>query len=215
MLSKDIIIATSNKGKVKEFKSLVEPIGYSVKSLSDFSGLPTVVEDGETFYANALKKAREIAEVVQLPVVADDSGLCVDALGGSPGVKSARFAGEHATDADNNDKLLEELSHSSKSGHVHHAIETNASTALLSKAHFVCALVLYHPTLGQIAHVEGICDGFIISEPKGEHGFGYDPLFYLPEYKKTMAELSAEEKNKVSHRGKAMKQLLDRYLVSL
>jgi XTP/dITP diphosphohydrolase len=197
MQNKTLVIATKNQGKVREFKSLLEPLGFTIKCLADFAAISEIVEDGDTFYANALKKAKIAALELGLSVIADDSGLCVDALDDQPGVRSARYAGEDASDALNNQKLLTELKQ-----------RVHKDGGELSKARFVCALVLYNPEHEQIVNVEGTCSGFIISEPQGEGGFGYDPLFYLPEFKKTMAELTAEEKNKVSHRGSALRQLL-------
>jgi XTP/dITP diphosphohydrolase len=208
MQSNTVVIATKNLGKVKEFTSLLQPLGYDVKSLADFEAQPDIEEDGDSFFANALKKAQTTALRLECPVIADDSGLCVDALNGMPGVRSARYAGEAATDLENNLKLITELRQQ-----VNYNTELDAldlqGAAPLSRARFVCALVLYHPQTEQVTHVEGTCEGIIISDPRGEGGFGYDPLFYLPQFAKTMAELSPEEKNKISHRGAAMRKLLD------
>ncbi len=205
MQSNKLIIASKNPGKVKEFKAMLEPLGYDISSIADIqSPLPDVVEDGDTFYANALKKAQAIADALGHAVIADDSGLSVDALDGKPGVRSARFAGEQADDQANNQKLLRELTTLGVEMQVQHLEGASA----FSRARFICALVLYDPRLKEIIHVEGACEGVIISEPRGQGGFGYDPLFYVPELGKTMAELSGEEKNLISHRGTAMKQLL-------
>jgi XTP/dITP diphosphohydrolase len=136
-----------------------------------------------------------------VPVLADDSGLCVDALNGAPGVWSARFAGEHASDAENNAKLLQSLRDDSR-------IKSNEM--LLSKARFVCALAMYNPLNHEVIQVEEACEGFIIHEARGTHGFGYDPLFYLPEFRLTMAELTSEQKNRISHRAKALQLMLQR-----
>lgn len=202
--NKTVIIATRNQGKVKEFADMFSSLNIEVKSVAQFAGLPDIIEDGQTFAANALKKAKTIAELLQLPVIADDSGLCVDALGGKPGVYSARFAGEHASDKQNNEKLLAELS----GCQVTLEGPETAGENLLSKAQFKCALVLYDPARSSALHAEGVCAGYILSAPRGVSGFGYDPLFYLPQFGRTMAELSMEEKNRISHRGLALKQLL-------
>ncbi|MNN41511.1 dITP/XTP pyrophosphatase [compost metagenome] len=168
----------------------------------DYPQLPDVVEDGATFAENAFKKSKAVGEALGLPVLADDSGLCVDALDGRPGVYSARYAGEGARDEDNNLKLLSELE-GLKQGE-------DTGQPLLSPARFVCALSLYDPADGQELTAEGTVEGWITSEPAGGGGFGYDPLFYLPEYEKTMAELTLEEKQKISHRGMALRLLTDK-----
>lgn len=196
-----LIVATRNKGKASEFARLFGEIGIEVRSLSDYPDMPEVAEDGDTFAANALLKASAIARIAGEPVLADDSGLCVDALGGAPGVYSARYAGERATDADNNAKLLRAL------GELPSAPRDGAPQ-LLSAARFVCALVLYDPADGRTIAAEGVCEGGIIAEPRGANGFGYDPLFYIPALGRTMAELSPEEKNRISHRAQALRQLL-------
>ncbi|BFH61029.1 XTP/dITP diphosphatase [Paenibacillus azoreducens] len=195
-----IIVATRNPGKVKEFEHAFAELGKQVKSMFDYPGLPDVVEDGDTFAANALKKAKTVGDALGLPVLADDSGLCVDELDGRPGVYSARFAGEHAADQDNNEKLLRMLE-DKKMGE-------DTQQPLLSTARFVCTLVLYNPAAGSSLEATGEVEGWITSEPAGCGGFGYDPLFYLPDYEKTMAELSLEEKQAISHRGKALRNLI-------
>ncbi|WP_136608329.1 XTP/dITP diphosphatase [Paenibacillus dokdonensis] len=195
-----IIVATRNPGKVKEFEHAFAQLGKQVKSMFDYPELPDVVEDGVTFAENALKKAKAVGDALGLPVLADDSGLCVDELDGRPGVYSARFAGEHATDQENNDKLLRMLE-DKKMGE-----DTNQP--FLSPARFVCSLVLYDPATGASMEASGAVDGLITDEPAGCGGFGYDPLFYLPEYEKTMAELSVEEKQAISHRGAALRSLI-------
>jgi XTP/dITP diphosphohydrolase len=202
-----LVIATRNAGKVNEFADLFKERGLEVRSLLDYEDIPSVEEDGLTFGANALKKARTLALLLGVPVLADDSGLCVDALDGAPGVWSARFAGEHATDADNNAKLLQTL------GEITTDRLGNPPAnppALLSKARFVCALAMYNPLEDEVIQVEEACEGFIIGEARGEHGFGYDPLFYLPEFAQTFAELTIEQKNQISHRAKALQVLLHR-----
>ena len=184
-----LVLATTNQNKVKEFKQFVSGFPVEVKSLADFGPLPDVVEDGQTFDENAYKKAHHYAKVLGLPAIADDSGLVVDALGGAPGVYSARYAGENATDQENCEKLLKEL-----------GTEQNRS------AHFVCVLSIAVPS-GPALTYEGTCNGTILTQKRGSGGFGYDPLFYYQPLKKSFAELSMEEKNKVSHRGKVLAEL--------
>ncbi|MHA6533668.1 XTP/dITP diphosphatase [Paenibacillus sp. BAC0078] len=194
-----LIVATKNKGKVREFQHAFAPLGLEVKSMFDYPELPDVVEDGDTFAANALKKSKAVGDALGLPVLADDSGLCVDVLDGRPGVYSARYAGEEANDKENNLKLLSELE-KLKQGE-------DTGQPLLSTARFVCALSLYDPATGKELTAEGTVEGWITSEQAGGGGFGYDPLFYLPEYRKTMAELTLEEKQAISHRGMALRLL--------
>ncbi|HBU85959.1 MULTISPECIES: XTP/dITP diphosphatase [Paenibacillus] len=195
-----IIVATRNAGKVREFAHAFAPLGKEVKSMFDYPELPDVVEDGVTFAENAWKKAKAVGDALGLPVLADDSGLCVDLLDGDPGVYSARYAGEGATDAKNNAKLLETLE-SLKSGE-------DTEQPLLSPARFVCALVLYDPATGDKYESEGTVEGWITAEAAGGGGFGYDPLFYVPEYEMTMAELTLEQKQAISHRGHALRALV-------
>jgi len=184
-----VVLATTNQNKVKEFKQLISGFPVTVKSLADFGSLPEAIEDGSTFDENAYKKAHHYAKVLGLPAIADDSGLVVEALAGAPGVYSARYAGEAASDRDNCQKLLEEMRG-----------EANR------KASFVCVLSIAVPS-GPALTYEASCDGTILTEPRGTSGFGYDPLFYYEPLKKTFAELSVEEKNKVSHRGKVLAEL--------
>lgn len=198
-MDKTIIIATNNKGKAKEFEALFNDYGYAIKTLQDYPEIGDVPETGETFAENALQKATAISELMDTIVLADDSGLEVDALGGKPGIYSARFAGEHGNDKKNNEKLLEELENVPKEKRT---------------ANFHCTLVLVGPGKEPL-FVDGNVDGYILHEPRGNYGFGYDPLFYLPEYDKAMAELPQEEKNKISHRARAIKKLknhLDEWL---
>ncbi|SEB26818.1 XTP/dITP diphosphatase [Paenibacillus sp. 276b] len=195
-----IIVATRNAGKVREFAHAFAPLGKEVKSMFDYPELPDVVEDGVTFAENAWKKAKAVGDALGLPVLADDSGLCVDLLDGDPGVYSARYAGEGATDEKNNAKLLEALE-SLKSGE-------DTEQPLLSPARFVCALVLYDPATGDKYESEGMVEGWITAEAAGGGGFGYDPLFYVPEYEMTMAELTLEQKQAISHRGNALRALV-------
>lgn len=206
--SREVLIATKNKGKVKEFEILFAPLGLNVKSLHDVEGVPEIVEDGDTFAANALKKARVVSEALRIPVIADDSGLCVDALQGEPGVYSARYAGEEATDAANNLKLMHKLRELELAPLRQEREKSGADVRLLSTARFVCAMALYDPNSGQALQVEGKVEGMITDAPRGEQGFGYDPLFYVPHYGRTMAQLTMEEKNKISHRGEAMRELI-------
>jgi XTP/dITP diphosphohydrolase len=186
----EIVLATGNKGKVKEFEGLLHGIAVRIIGLGDLESPPEVVEDGETFMDNALKKARTIAKYSGKPALADDSGLAVDALGGRPGVYSARYSGEDATDEKNIDKLLGEL------GDAEHR-----------SARFVCFLALVTPD-GKETVVSGTCEGVILTERRGSGGFGYDPVFYLPEYEKTMAEIPADLKNRISHRARAAEKLV-------
>ncbi len=181
-----IVIATSNKNKVKELKKMIKGTSLVVKTFADFGPMPEAVEDGETFDENAYKKAFHYARVLGLPCLADDSGLVVPALAGSPGIYSARYAGEKASDQENCDKLLEEMKE-----------EKNR------KAYFMCVLSLATPG-GPALAWEGRCEGEITLKPYGESGFGYDPVFYYPDFGKTFAEVSMEEKSAVSHRGRAM-----------
>lgn len=184
-----LVIATTNQNKLKEFKEILKDLNIEVRSLADFGPIPEIIEDGKTFDDNAYKKAWYTARYLGLPAIADDSGLVVDALDGAPGVYSARYAGENATDAENVTKLLSELE----------GVENR-------KAHFQCVLSIAVPS-GPALTYEGDCEGIIIDERRGDNGFGYDPIFYFEEYNKTFAELSSEEKHRVSHRGKALAQV--------
>jgi XTP/dITP diphosphohydrolase len=190
-----VVIATRNQGKMKEFADLFGQKGIRVRSLDDYSDLPPIVEDAATFAENARIKAQTISAHLHVPVLADDSGLCVEALNGDPGVYSARYAGEHATDEQNNEKLLRELEK-----------VTDPAGILLSPATFVCALALVDTATHETIETEAECSGFILNEPRGSGGFGYDPLFYIPAIGKTMAELKADEKNEISHRAMALRQ---------
>jgi len=184
-----VVLATRNAGKTEELRRLLADFPVVVMNLSNFGPMPPVEEDGTTFEENAVKKARSTAKVVGLPALADDSGLTVDARGGAPGVRSARYAGEHAADADNNAKLLKELEH-----------EENRAAA------FVCVIAIAVPW-GPAPVYEGRCEGLITREQMGTEGFGYDPVFFYPPLQKTFAQLTTEEKNQVSHRGQALKEL--------
>jgi XTP/dITP diphosphohydrolase len=188
---KEVIIATKNAGKAKEFQSLFAEKGIEVKSLLDFDHVPDIAETGKTFAENAVLKAEAIANYFNKIVIADDSGLAVDVLDGKPGVYSARYAGEQKNDQANMEKVLAELK----------GIPFEQRTA-----RFHCALAVAIPQ-GRTVVVEGTCEGYITEEPRGTNGFGYDPIFYVPDQQKTMAELSKEEKNKISHRANALKEL--------
>ncbi|RXZ84634.1 RdgB/HAM1 family non-canonical purine NTP pyrophosphatase [Paenibacillaceae bacterium] len=207
-LNKVVVVATQNKGKVREFAQAFGKMGIAVHSMYDYTGLPEIVEDGMTFAENARIKARIVGEALGVVALADDSGLAVAALDGAPGVWSARYAGENAADADNNAKLLSELD--SMGALVHDAEGAlPQDAALLSKASFECALALYDPQTGSFQESHGSVDGYITNKPRGEGGFGYDPLFWLPSFNKTMAELTTDEKQAISHRGEALRRLLE------
>ncbi|MBU0680491.1 MAG: XTP/dITP diphosphatase [Proteobacteria bacterium] len=184
-----IVLATRNKGKIKEFQELLKGYPIDLKSLDDFGPIPEAVEDGATFDDNAYKKAHFTAKVLGLPAISDDSGLCVEALDGRPGVYSARYAGENATDQDNINKLLGEMKG-----------VTNR------KAAFECVISIAVPS-GPALTYEGRCEGEILNESRGEGGFGYDPIFYHAGLGKTFAEANMDEKNKISHRGKALAEV--------
>lgn len=193
LMDKTIIIATNNKGKAKEFKKIFSDYGYNIKTLHDFPEIGEIPETGDSFAENALQKAAAISEELNTIVLADDSGLEVEALNGEPGIYSARYAGEHGNDQKNNEKLLKELENIPKEER---------------KANFHCTLVLVGPGREPL-FVEGNIEGFILDAPKGENGFGYDPLFYIPSLDKSMGELTNDEKNQMSHRAKAIEQLRD------
>ena len=188
-----LVIATRNKGKTAEIRDMLKGFPVEIKNLNDFGPIPEVVEDGETFDDNAYKKASFTARVLGLPALADDSGLVVDALNGAPGVYSARYGGPDATDGERVEKLLQEM-----------AGTTDRHAA------FECVISLAVPQ-GPALTYEGRCDGVIAETPQGENGFGYDPVFFFPEYEKTFAQLTMEEKRAVSHRGKALSQMLNEF----
>jgi len=189
VLSRPLVLATRNQGKILEFKELLSDFDVEIRSLRDFGPIPEVHEDGETFEDNAVKKARFTARILGFPALSDDSGLVVRALNGMPGVRSARYAGEDATDEANNVKLLD-------------AMKGIADR----QAAFACVIAIAVPR-GPALIYEGMCEGLIAHDFKGDQGFGYDPLFFYPPLKKTFAELSREEKGRVSHRGRALKEL--------
>lgn len=184
-----LVVATRNRGKSQEIKEFLKDFPIEVKDLNDFGPIPEVKEDGETFDDNAYKKASFAAKVLGLPALADDSGLEVLALGGAPGVHSARYAGPHATDLENNEKLLAELKGIAD-----------------RRARFCCVISLAMPS-GSALTYEATCEGEILEAPRGDKGFGYDPLFFYPPEGKTFGEMTLEEKSRVSHRGKALGEL--------
>jgi len=188
-----MVVATRNTGKLKEIRRLLESRGIRVRGLEEFPGVPDVVEDGQTFAENAIKKAEAVAQFTSLPCLADDSGLVVDALQGRPGVHSARFSGAEADDQSNNRKLLDEMA---------------TVPEIQRQAAFCCVMALCMP--GQSPRLfQGRVNGAILERQQGDGGFGYDPLFWLPGYNCTMAELPLDTKNQVSHRGQALRQLVD------
>lgn len=189
---KELLVATGNRGKLRELELLLRPYVEKIYSLADFPDLPPTIEDGATFRDNAIKKATAAASATGKPTLADDSGLVVDALGGAPGVFSARFAGEGATDAENNARLLRDLV----------GIPPKRRTAS-----FRCAAALCFPD-GDRVVFEGELNGVLLKKPRGTEGFGYDPLFLVPEYGKTLAELPLEVKNRISHRSIALAKMI-------
>lgn len=184
---RELVLATRNRHKVIELVALLGDLGITIRTLDEFPDVPDVVEDGDTCEANAVKKARAIAEFTGLPVVADDTGLEVDALGGRPGVYAARYAGEDATYEDNCRKLLRELT----------GVPLEKRTAC-----FLTVAAISLPSDG-IRVAQGTLEGVIAEEARGTLGFGYDPVFLIPELGKTLAQLSADQKNTISHRAKA------------
>jgi XTP/dITP diphosphohydrolase len=186
----EILIATQNKGKVKEIRDLVKGLPVEFLSLEDVNDPPEIVEDGETFRENALKKARGTAQATGLVTLADDSGLCVDALDGRPGVLSARYAGENSSDRDKYLSILDEMTE---------VPEDRRS------ARFVCVIALVWPG-GHEELFEGVCEGKITDKPHGSAGFGYDPIFYSEEIGATFGEIDRRKKNQVSHRARALNQ---------
>ncbi|CAI8959631.1 MULTISPECIES: XTP/dITP diphosphatase [Bacillus] len=190
---KHVVVATKNIGKVREFAELFERFDLEIKSLHDFPHIEEVEETGETFEENALLKADSLCKQLNSIVIADDSGLIVDALNGNPGVRSARYAGEQKDDQANIDKVLTELD----------GISMEKRTA-----RFYCALAVAFPEENkESVIVNGTCEGKILEQRRGENGFGYDPIFYVEEYKRAMAELTSDEKNEISHRGRALRKL--------
>ncbi|MDI6755889.1 MAG: XTP/dITP diphosphatase [Thermodesulfobacteriota bacterium] len=187
----ELVIATRNPGKLREIEAILAHLPLKLLSLEDFPDIPDVVEDGTTFAENAGKKASTIARLTGRLAIADDSGLSVKALKGRPGIFSARFAGNEATDQERYQKLLDEML----------GIPDGQRQAA-----FVCAMAIFSPD-GETQFVEGKIQGWITFAPQGEYGFGYDPVFFIPEFGKTMAELEPEVKNRISHRARALEKL--------
>ncbi|PWW19690.1 XTP/dITP diphosphohydrolase [Cytobacillus oceanisediminis] len=187
----EVIIATKNAGKAKEFERMFKPLGYEVKTLLDYPDFHEVEETGTTFEENAILKAETVSKAFKRMVIADDSGLMIDALEGRPGIYSARYAGEEKNDQKNMDKVLEEMENTPDNSR---------------QARFYCALAIAAPGKEALT-VAGTCEGFILREKRGAHGFGYDPIFLAEEKGKAMAELKPEEKSQISHRAKALKKL--------
>jgi XTP/dITP diphosphohydrolase len=195
IVDSSVILATRNQDKIKEIRQLLSGLDLKIRTLHEFPGSPEVVEDGSTLEENALKKASEIATYTGLTAIADDTGLEVDLLNGAPGVFSSRFSGENATYGDNVEKLLSEL---------------QGVPLEKRSARFRCVVAIVDGDDSRT--VEGICEGRIIEEPRGDSGFGYDPVFYVSEQKSTFAEMDLNLKNRISHRAKAfakLKELLE------
>ena len=192
-MTQSLVLASNNAGKLAEFAQLLAPLGFSIKSQRELD-IPEAEEPFGTFVENALAKARHASSLSGLPALADDSGICVPALGGAPGVQSARYAGEPRSDAANNAKLVRDIaSHSDKS------------------AYYYCVLVMVrHADDPQPIIADGVWHGQLIEQPRGQGGFGYDPYFFLTGLGKTAAELSSEEKNNLSHRGQALRALINK-----
>lgn len=187
----ELVLATRNPDKGRELAALLRDLGIRIRTLAEFPAAPEVMEDGETCEANAIKKAVTAARVTGLPAVADDTGLMVEALGGRPGVHASRYAGEGATYEDNCRKLLHELA----------AVQRERRGA-----RFVTVAAIADPK-GKVEVVHGVLDGLITETPAGSKGFGYDPVFFVPELGKTLAQLTPEEKNRISHRAKAFAKI--------
>lgn len=188
-----LVIATRNKGKTLEIRDILKDFPVDIKNLDDFGPIPHLEETGNTFDENAYQKASFTARVLGQPALADDSGLVVEALEGAPGVHSARYAGENATDEERCQKLLDEM-------------EEQANR----RAAFECVISIAVPT-GPALTYEARCQGLITKEPVGSNGFGYDPIFFYPPYNKTFAQLTREEKNRISHRGKALAEVKEEF----
>jgi len=184
-----LVLATRNKGKKREFELLFKGLPVEIKGVSEFQKIPEFEEEGSTFEEIAINKAKFISKALDLPAIADDSGLTVEALNGAPGIFSARYAGKSATNGQNNRKLLEKMEGKEN-----------------RNAIFVCSIAISKPT-GQVLIYTGRCSGIILHVPAGTNGFGYDPFFYYSPLGKTFAQLSVEEKSRVSHRGQAMRKV--------
>ena len=201
-MAHSLLLASRNKGKIEEFRRILDAIApgeIELLGLDRFSDLHDVVEDGKTFQENALKKAREMSLATGLPAIADDSGLCVDALNGDPGIFSARWAGAHGDDEANTAKVLAQL---------------NNVPDEKRSAHFTCVAALYLPD-GRSHCEEARFDGWILRAPIGEHGFGYDPIFRPDGYDISSAQMSADEKDSISHRGKSLRAIAPRVITLL
>lgn len=217
-----LLIATSNRGKYREFAELLALPGLELCSLAEFSGLSPALEDGGSFAENARRKAEHYHRLTSLPTVADDSGLEVDALSGEPGIRSARYAGPDASDRKNIEKLLLRLERTGGGGsgtagdrqpdrRPTEPMQEISGHKLLSRARFVCALSLF---VGgrELFSSQGLCQGFITAQARGDNGFGYDPVFFVPSAQQTLAELDSALKNQISHRSAAVR-LLRRFLL--
>lgn len=195
----ELVVATKNKKKLREIKELLKGLRVKVTSMSDYKSAPRIIENGKTFYENAIKKAVKIARFTGRLTMGEDSGICIDALSGAPGIYSSRFAGKNKSDAANNKKVLKLL---------------EGLAAAKRRAHYVCAVALADKN-GRVAVVGGKCNGIIGFEPKGKAGFGYDPLFVIPKYKKTFAQLGLKIKHRMSHRFRALtkaKKVIQKYI---
>lgn len=188
---KQILIATKNQHKVDEFKKMLEPLGYEVLSLLDINQNIEIIEDGTTFQENAYKKAKAVYDALNIEVISDDSGICIDAFDGGPGIYSARFMGEDTSYQVKNQYIIDQLKDKEN-----------------RNAHYTC-MICYINKDGEASYYEGICEGKIADKISGEHGFGYDPIFYYPPYQTTLANVSEEEKNAISHRRKALDKLME------
>ena len=185
---KEIVVASTNKGKIREFKEMLEPMGYTVKSLADFPDMPEREENGTTFEENAVIKAQSVTDRYGIEAISDDSGLSIDAFGGEPGIHSARYLG-HDTSYDYKNRVILERMEK----------ESNRN------CHYTCAIAVTRPNEEPVVFCD-IVECEIAKEPKGENGFGYDPIVYYAPLQKTMAEMTKDEKNAISHRGKAIRR---------
>ena len=195
----ELVVATKNKKKLQEIKDILKEVPLQIHFLSDYPDAPRIIENGKTFKDNAVKKAERIGRFTGKLTLGEDSGLCVEALGGKPGVYSARFAGKEKSDAKNNQKVLRLL---------------KGLPLKQRKAHYVCAVALAN-ALGPLGVVEGKCSGVIAYCTKGTRGFGYDPLFFIPKYKKTFGELGEGVKHTMSHRYHALRKaraIIEKYV---
>ena len=193
----EIVLATTNHGKLAELRTMLQPREVTVRGLDEFADIPPAPEDGATFAENARQKARHYSQLLNRLVLADDSGLQVTALDGAPGIYSARFA-----PLDTNDRVEQDRANNQK------LLRLLTDVPLKNRqARFCCCLCLHSPN-EVIVEVEGFLEGMILDQPQGSNGFGYDPIFYVPDKQKTVAQMSAEEKNAISHRGQALRNLL-------